>query len=297
MKTASAEAYFEAKAEIKDILREIDGGNLKLEEEACKIFDNDPEGLFRELIFQLVNVRIPREQARDVWAKLTEHRTWMSQRLGRHVTLRQTAFDYFTVVDPRIEDARIMPREVYRQILTVSEKDAVTGLSNRLAFNKRFAQEVERAVRYNSRFTLVIVDVDNFKSFNDDYGHTVGDRVLKLVASIVSSMIRKTDQAFRLGGDEFVLILPEIMSQDAWYLIDRIRRQIVRVGFEKKVTISCGMATFRDDTADPQKLFTMADSALYVAKDRGRNCVATYNEGPEKPSLLCRLKRRLLGAT
>lgn len=295
MKTASAEAYFEAKAEIKDILREIGGGHLKLEEEACKIFDSDPEGLFREVLFQLVNVRIPREQAQEVWDKLIEHRGWMSRRLGRHVALRQAAFDYFTAIDPRIEEARIMPQEAYRQLLAISERDAVTGLSNRLAFNKRFAQEVERAVRYASRFTLVVVDVDHFKSFNDNYGHAVGDRVLKTVASIVASMVRKTDQVFRFGGDEFVLILPEIVSKDAWHLIDRIRRQILRAGFEKTVSISCGMATFRDDTADPQKLFTMADSALYAAKDRGRNCVATYNEGATRPSLLCRLKRRVVG--
>jgi diguanylate cyclase (GGDEF)-like protein len=213
----------------------------------------------------------------------------MSQRLGRLVPLRNAAYDYFTTIDPQLHDVQIMPKEVYKQLVEISERDPVTGLLNRLAFNKCFAQEVERSIRYNSRFTLAIIDVDHFKTFNDQYGHKVGDRVLKTVAGIIAAMIRKLDQGFRLGGDEFVLILPEVASPDARHVVDRIRKQISRSGFEKPVTISCGLATFRDDTADPQKLFTLADSSLYVAKDRGRNCVAAYCEGESPPSMWRRM--------
>lgn len=295
MSIDTTDAYLEAKAEIKDILREVGPENLKLDDEVGKIFDNDPDGLFREVLFQLVHVRMPRSAARETFGRLLEHRLWMARRLGRMISLRQAAYDYFTSVDPRLENPKVLSDEAYKELLSVSEKDTVTGLSNRLAFNRRFAQEVERAIRYRCCFTLGILDVDHFKEFNDLYGHRVGDLVLKTVSNIISTMTRKLDQAFRLGGDEFVLVLPEVTSEEGYHLVERVRREISHVAFEKQVTISCGLATFRVDTNDPQKLFTMADRALYRSKDLGRNCVTTYHEAKNPPTGWRRIKRFLFG--
>ena len=154
-------------------------------------------------------------------------------------------------------------------------KDALTQLPNREAYDERIEMELERWKRYRKPATLVVTDVDHFKSINDNYGHLSGDKVLQILAKEVQSRMRKTDFVARYGGEEFVMILPETELDVAKDVIEKIRETISRLPFhfrdEKlQVTLSFGLVAFAEGL-DTNLLFDRADKALYQAKKNGRN--------------------------
>jgi len=154
--------------------------------------------------------------------------------------------------------------------------DPLTEVPNRLAYNERIAQEYARWKRYRSPLVFTVWDVDNFKRINDTYGHQAGDKVLKVVAKILSSQVREADFVARYGGEEFVILLPETDLAQARVVTEKIRAAVEACEFHYRtervsITISCGMAQFHDqDEADA--VFARADAAMYRAKAAGRNC-------------------------
>ena len=156
--------------------------------------------------------------------------------------------------------------------------DHLTGLLNRGEMQRLADKELDRATRYNHRLSLFMVDIDHFKRVNDEFGHQMGDEVLKTIAQVLGDVSRQIDIVARFGGEEFVLLLPETPEQKAKEMADRLRREVSRTeitdGFQElRVTVSIGIATFPQDGADFKALLGQADRALYEAKDSGRNCV------------------------
>ncbi len=153
--------------------------------------------------------------------------------------------------------------------------DTLTGLPNRLAYNERMAMEHARWLRSGQHLSLVVLDIDRFKSINDTWGHQAGDRVLKYLARELGSQIRAQDFFCRFGGEEFVLLLPDTPRAGALKLADNLRRHIEGCRFKYKdqpvaVTISCGITEFTPKEA-PAHAFERADTCLYAAKNNGRN--------------------------
>ncbi|MDH4321331.1 MAG: diguanylate cyclase [Desulfobulbaceae bacterium] len=177
-----------------------------------------------------------------------------------------------------------------KRIEEISITDELTGLFNRRHFNEIFPEELQRARRDEKKFAFLMIDVDNFKKYNDTYGHQMGDHVLRQVGSTLKqALMRSGDFAFRLGGEEFGAIIIVKREEDAVLVADRIRATIeaLRIPHEKNspsqyVTISCGLkcvATDRHRGDDVEAVYRMADTALYQAKADGRNRVAVYLEG------------------
>ena len=156
--------------------------------------------------------------------------------------------------------------------------DSLTGLSNRREYYRFFQKELDRAMRYGRNISLVIFDVDNFKKINDTYGHLVGDEVLHVLAQVMKGAIRTSDQIARYGGEEFVLTLPEVATDGAYILSERIRKMIELIDYKTpdgvsiKITVSAGIASFPDNGKMEKEIFLAADTALYEAKNNGRNC-------------------------
>ena len=165
-----------------------------------------------------------------------------------------------------------------KQLLEAQDRalhDTLTGLSNRLAYNERMAMEHARWQRSGQHLSLVVLDIDRFKTINDTWGHQAGDRVLKYLARELSKQIRAQDFFGRFGGEEFVLILPDTNRAGALKLADGLRRHIESCRFKFKdqpvaVTVSCGVAEFTPGEA-PMHAFERADACLYAAKNNGRN--------------------------
>lgn len=157
-----------------------------------------------------------------------------------------------------------------------ASEDALTGLPNRRTFEARLAAASSHFERYQRPFSLLILDVDHFKKFNDTYGHEAGDRVLQHVAELVRGSVREVDLPARLGGEEFVVILPETPLMPALEVAERVRKTIadkpvVWHGRPLSVTASLGVATCPDSVESPHELLAAADAALYRSKGSGRN--------------------------
>jgi len=163
--------------------------------------------------------------------------------------------------------------------------DALTGLANRRTFDLELSRRLAQRQRQGTPFCLLIIDIDSFKSFNDEFGHLLGDVILKKVANVLEATARQMDIVARLGGDEFAVLLPDSNLDAASLGAERLRSAIsnspIRYdeGHEHTLTISIGLAEAQLDD-DAVSLVKRSDSALYAAKAAGKNCSFRYG-GPE----------------
>ncbi len=169
-----------------------------------------------------------------------------------------------------------------KELNQLAQRDGLTQLYNHRYFKNRFTEEVSRANRYNRTLSLIFLDVDYFKVFNDRNGHPMGDTLLKELASILQSRIRNVDFVARYGGEEFVAVLPETDKKGALTLANSIREQISTHPFEGRenqpdhnITVSIGIATYPNDGMSADALIKHSDDALYLAKRNGRNRVCS----------------------
>lgn len=169
------------------------------------------------------------------------------------------------------------------KLYELATKDGLTKLYIYRHFYTLLENEIKRSSRYNHEMTLLMMDIDNFKSVNDTYGHPVGDQVLREIASCISQTIRKIDIASRYGGEEFTVILPETNINDSKIIAERIRKNISKIKINVKdninicPTVSIGMSEYPSCALDEQTLIELADVALYNAKNNGKNCICEYN--------------------
>ena len=166
---------------------------------------------------------------------------------------------------------------LYKHALQAALKDPLTGVNNRAAMEITVTREIDLAKRHGTPLSLIAMDIDRFKSVNDNYGHLAGDSIIKAVADTVNTCIRSSDILFRYGGEEFAIVLSNTGPDGAILLAERIRKAIAKkqYEFEKSaidVTVSQGVACL-DQKDEIKTLFMKADTALYKAKAGGRNCV------------------------
>ena len=157
-------------------------------------------------------------------------------------------------------------------------RDGLTGLFNHRHAQDRLTEEYERSKRFKRRFSILFMDVDHFKFFNDNNGHQAGDEVLKTIAQLMTGAIRESDIVARWGGEEFIIIAAETNARQACELAERIRLAVATHAFAHSkrqplglVSLSIGVATISKSTQDAQSLVKLADDAVYHAKDHGRN--------------------------
>jgi diguanylate cyclase (GGDEF)-like protein/putative nucleotidyltransferase with HDIG domain len=195
---------------------------------------------------------------------------------------------------------------LYHQARLTSLTDALTGVGSRRLLEKKLEVECARSKRYKRPFSVAILDLDNFKTINDLFGHATGDEALKKLAECMKSQKRIPDILARYGGDEFVILMPETEANDALTFLERIRDKARQVQVQENVTmtISCGIAQSKPDFSDsPSDVIRRADLALYEAKSAGRNCVKLWNKkmskflkaGDIEFERIKKLKRRVAG--
>lgn len=169
-------------------------------------------------------------------------------------------------------------RDLVQRLEQLSLSDGLTGLFNRRAFDQKFSLEVERANRQGYQLFLAIVDIDNFKDFNDTFGHQEGDQVLNALARILEECTRNNvDLCFRLGGDEFAVLLPQTTASQSTEIVQRLLLRYIECGFGK-TTLSIGVVSCRRNVdvpmhEDEEQMKQRADQAMYDAKNSGKNCV------------------------
>jgi diguanylate cyclase (GGDEF)-like protein len=167
------------------------------------------------------------------------------------------------------------------QLLSIT--DPLTGLVNRRYLEERLQEELERSKRHRFAMSFMMVDIDDFKAYNDRHGHQAGDLALEMTAQCLKTALRSADVAARYGGEEFSILLPQTGLAEARIIADRIRRRIERTHFPHgksqplgAVTVSIGISSYGPDFDTPATLIYSADQALYLAKSHGKNTVETY---------------------
>jgi len=170
-------------------------------------------------------------------------------------------------------------KKAYNRIEELAELDELTGSFNRRCIMRMLDDAIARARRVKTPCSIALIDLDWFKRINDAYGHPTGDEVLRTFAITVFANIRSIDRFGRYGGEEFLLVLPDTPDDSAIRILDRLRTIVAELDWSAfspgmQVTISAGIATLKPDET-PDTLLARADSALYAAKARGRNRVAS----------------------
>jgi diguanylate cyclase (GGDEF)-like protein/PAS domain S-box-containing protein len=182
----------------------------------------------------------------------------------------------------QLEDYQLRLEEAIARLEEIARTDHLTGLHNKGAFDLRLLEEFERARRYNLSLSLLMLDVDHFKQYNDTFGHPAGDETLRGVAEILKTHARPSDFPSRYGGEEFVVILSNTSVEGAYIVAERLRRAVENASWPKRrITASLGVASVSEDITSPAQLVEAADQALYKAKTRGRNQVARHNPTPD----------------
>lgn len=176
---------------------------------------------------------------------------------------------------------------LYKKIEKLAITDGLTRVYNHRYFYKKIEEEAERYKRYGTIYSFIMLDLDHFKKFNDNFGHRAGDTALAKVAQVLKENTRALDVVSRYGGEEFAVILPETDTERARLVAERIRKAIQENYFTVSddrqpvhVTVSVGVATCPQDTADPNELIELADKALYYSKENGKNRVSLWSEVP-----------------
>jgi len=185
-------------------------------------------------------------------------------------------------------------KEKNRLLKEMANRDGLTGLYNHRYFQETISNDFQKASRYNESLSCVMFDIDNFKKFNDNYGHQAGDMVLKTLGSIIKDLVRDSDLSARYGGEEFVLIMYHTGPEEALLVAERLRKAVEQYNFQAddlvlKVNISLGVVSFpHPEIADAKSMIECADKALYQAKNEGRNRVVAF-EGTHLSLLFKRL--------
>ena len=255
--------------------------NRKLEELQRQHRDD----VYSELIYLLCHLRFDPGEARNHWDQILSHRVAMESQLGARVDQRVALLSYFVDVNRKLENPKVIEIKLFEQTQASAYRDELTGLCNYRFLREHLEREIHRGERYNAPLSLVMIDVDDFKLYNDHNGHEAGNDALAAIAHLLAEWLRTVDIPARYGGEEFVLLLPSTPKVSAYQVAERTREAIEQYPFPNQntqpggnLTVSMGIATFPADAGDGGELVRCADKALYGAKARKKNRVCIYGE-------------------
>ncbi|MDD3628060.1 MAG: diguanylate cyclase [bacterium] len=211
------------------------------------------------------------------------------EKLGRDPGISVAVFDYFININKKINSPILVSNEFLESLRNSAYHDELTLTYNKNMLNDLLAQEVARSRRYGKPFSILLFDFDNFKDINDNYGHLIGDEVLKEFSRILRMNLRTCDLIVRFGGDEFFVILPETPKEGGKTVAEKIleyfKNYPIRILDRKEpiyLGLSGGLGVFHPETPLVEQLLKKIDEALYEAKEAGKKTVFTVSEKDEK---------------
>jgi len=261
--------------------------SLHHEERLAKEKAGKKETFYSDLIYTLTNLRYDEKEARVLWVNLLTHKMEMSDRLDRNVGIRVAALDYFKNILGALDDVKIIDASSYIETAQLAVTDGLTGVFNHRYFQDRLLRDINRAKEEGGNISLLMIDIDYFKQYNDVNGHIAGDVALKEVAAVLRRNLKKDDLVARYGGEEFAVILVGLAREQARLVAERIRTVVEQIDFPNEkvlptgnLTISIGLAEFPSDALERGDIIAAADRALYIAKRSGRNrvCLAPHEQ-------------------
>ncbi len=262
---------------ISDFLSNLDEN----EEQVRESFSDEmlPPWFYKFIISFLTNLEFDNEEAKDHFYKILAHRKDISLE-HRKIDIRIAALDYFMNVANILKNPIFIEYGLFEKIYTYSKEDPKTRLYNPRFFKEFVQKEIIRADRYQQKFSIILLDLDNFKNINDCEGHLYGDEVLIRFSDILKDHVRGEDIVSRFGGDEFSILLPQTGRIGARAIAERLREKIhrefsadERIKSSGGITFSAGIATYPFDATDYSSLIDIADKALYRSKFLGKDTI------------------------
>jgi len=242
-----------------------------------KLSRNRGDLLYVDLLFALTHQYYPEETAKGLWNQILKHKKRISGKLGRNVGITVAALDYLGNIHNELKAPTVISEHKINQIAEIAIKDGLTQLYDVSTFREKLETEIKRYKRYGSEVSVLMIDIDNFKQYNDAHGHQEGDRILAKVAALIEKTTRDLDICSRYGGEEFSVILPQTNYQAALKIAERIRRRIeLKLKEDEGITVSIGCAMCPMDGKSSNVLVKKADKALYYSKANGKNQVAAF---------------------
>lgn len=261
----------------------------------------EPHG-FQKLALLLADISVPEDVAAATLEQLRTHQSALKASLGRPVSIKTAALDFLEQIESTLGLSPEEQNLTYDQLFQMAFRDHLTGLPNFRSFSKRLKDELQRANRYRHLVSLVMLDIDYFKRFNDRFLHAGGNLALEYLSKTLQLEVDPADFAARYGGEEFAILMPETAKHSAARFAERLRAQIEAGNVllpegPQKITVSLGLATFPRDARDAHTLLQAADAALYESKRAGRNrlsaCVPEHRVElafrPERPEAVQKL--------
>lgn len=234
---------------------------------------------FTQLLTLLCHLRFEPGEARRHWLAVIEHRKQLEEKWGAPVDLRVGLASYFINVEQQLKNPTIIEMRLFERTQAFAYRDELTGLRNYRFFELYLYHELDRSDQYSWPLSLVLVDVDDFKGYNDRHGHVAGNEALARIGELVVESCRRVDIAARFGGEEFAVILPATPKLGAEGVAERIRAAVEAESWSlEQITVSVGLATHPGDAERVEELIENADRAMYTAKARGKNQVVRYGE-------------------
>ncbi len=238
-----------------------------------------------ELLKFFVHTKFEEEEAQHHWEKIFENHDYYLNQLHHDVGLRVAIFDYFVNLSKVVSSPIMVEIHIFREAEKLAMVDSLTGIFNRRYFDLSLRKEIKRALRYGKTFSLLLIDMDDFKKINDTRGHLFGDSVLIKLATLLTSISREEDIPCRFGGEEFAVVLPETNAKGAFTFAERLRSEMRSHEFfrEHQVTFSGGISSYPKDGNNISALLAVADKALYEAKFSGKDCCILKASQEPKP--------------
>jgi diguanylate cyclase (GGDEF)-like protein len=241
--------------------------------------------VYAVLLFVLTQLDFATEKAHEHWQRILRQWEDLNRRVPEKVDLRVAVLQYFLRSQRKLHNPAIVEIKILRRTQDSAIYDELTRLYNFRYFQDRVVSEVRRANRYDTPLTLVMIDADDFKAFNDTRGHLAGNMALRRLASVLRRSVREVDVAARYGGEEFAILLPSTPKLAALKLAEKLRQAVEKAGIgrdEKQrgrgLTVSVGVASLPGDASNAEELVDRADRALYIAKSMGKNCVKPFSD-------------------
>jgi len=257
--------------------------HIQDDESALDTIGKKPGTYYRDIIFALIQIRLPEEEAQRDWKEILKHKFLISEKLGRNVGIHVATLDYYTnikrkIINPKIVDAREYVDTASRALI-----DDLTKAYNRHFFDEEFKRLLISAQKSQTVFSLIMLDLDHFKVYNDINGHIQGDLALIETVRILHAVCSPDDTVARYGGEEFAILLPSQPLNLSLKTAENIRSAIYDYRFvneqqlpNKRLTASLGVTAYHPDLASAIAMTQEADTALYQAKNSGRNQVRAF---------------------
>jgi diguanylate cyclase (GGDEF)-like protein len=226
---------------------------------------------YSELLYAITHQNFEPDSAKPHWQGILRHKYEMSSALKRNI--RVAALDYLSNITGDIISTTLISEGHIADIIDASIRDGLTGLFNHTFFFRRAEIEINRSAQSGNAVSIMMIDIDDFKDYNDQYGHQEGDKILSRIAAIIKLETRHADICCRYGGEEFGVVLPGADRHEAMSLAERLRKAVETSLHERRtLTISIGIATAKNvPECSAEVLIKQADGALYKAKTTGKN--------------------------